>query len=168
MAKTLMFSSVSLFFMDTPAAQIATLMLVILIYAMAHSAIRPFTDTLVDRVAFVGHVAVFLMLLCALVLATGSALPGALVAGVPFVPLAIGALAFVYIAVELLCRAWKRRRPRGERTARRGFGGLPLSILRVQIFDGASASARAPAAGIEATPRGSPSHSPRLRLDDKA
>ena len=110
--KTLTFSIVPLYFMEQPAAQITLLLLILLLYCMLHAANRPFTDRIVDRVAFIGHIAVFFMLLCALVIVTGAPIPGALVAGVPMLPVVIGGLAFVYVGLEVVCRKWRHNRQR--------------------------------------------------------
>lgn len=108
-SKKLAFASLAALFEGEPVPQIGLLLLLILSYAMLHASRRPFVDRLVDRVAFSGHVAIFLLLLCGLLLRTGAALPGSLVAGMPLIPLLIASLSFAYVALELgLARSGRR------------------------------------------------------------
>ena len=147
-SKKLSFAAMPTLLMGDTIGQISLLMLLILCYCMLHTLRRPFVDRVVERVAFAGHVAIFLLLLCAMLIAAGATLPGAAVAGVPFLPLLILALSGLYVAVEIVCR--KRRVRRRRRT---------LSMAQMAAAD--------PPTGEDATAEASPTQRRGRRPSEK-
>ena len=141
-SKKLSFAAMPTLLMGDSVGQISLLMLLILFYCMLHTLRRPFVDRVVERVAFAGHVAIFLLLLCALLITAGAKLPGTAVAGVPFLPLLILALSGLYVVVEIGCR---KRRVRKRR--------LTLSIAAADHPNAADADVAAEASHTQGRDR---------------
>lgn len=101
--KKLALSVVPLYFADAPAVQLSLLLLTLLLFLMLHAACRPYVDKVISRVSLAGHLAVFLVLLCAMNITAGAPLPGSLVVCALLLP--FGVLLLHCLAVDQVARA---------------------------------------------------------------
>merc|ERR1712113_414205 len=108
--KKLAFSSLILLAEGQSGLQLQVFMICAFAYLLLQASVRPFSEAHVGRIVFASHVSLFLLLLCAFLIAGGRSLPGGLVIGVPMMPLVLAAALGLYIAAVKLAHLYFQRR----------------------------------------------------------
>jgi len=110
LSEKLLFTSVIALVEDT-IIQISVFIVIVLFYCMAHAYVRPYINRTSDRIAFVGHITIYCLLLCAFLLESGVELGNAqLLTGLPLLPFIVAGIGALLVILDYSYQALEQWR----------------------------------------------------------
>ena len=138
--RRLTFSSLAQLTQGHDVMQLALFLLFAFGFLLLHATYQPYASPHLGRLAFWSQATIFLIILCALLIVTGTDLPEGLMLFLPLLPFIVAAIFGLYTMLEHACASERcaRFRPAFLSRESRGDGGRPSTASRPEAEEPAA------------------------------